>query len=177
MRHTNWCAVTGAPCSGKTTVIREFERLGYNVVHEVARAYIDGELGKGKTIRQIKADIRAFEQHILNEKIAIEASLSSGETFFLDRAVPDSIAYFILEGLDPDEPLKKSKITRYAKIFFFERLRFEKDAVRSEDDTVATELDRLLQESYQLLGYEIIRVPLMPVRDRVAFMLSHLQPG
>ena len=31
---TNWHVITGAPCSGKTTVIRELERRGYSVVHE-----------------------------------------------------------------------------------------------------------------------------------------------
>jgi predicted ATPase len=40
---TNWYVITGAPCSGKTSVIRELEKRGYRVVHEVARAYIEGK--------------------------------------------------------------------------------------------------------------------------------------
>jgi len=47
MRQTNWHIITGAPCSGKTTVINEIERRGIRVIHEVARAYIDRQLGKG----------------------------------------------------------------------------------------------------------------------------------
>jgi len=172
MSSTNWHVITGAPCSGKTTVIRELEKHGYRVVHEAARAHIDKELMMGKTIREIKADIAAFEQHILDQKIKTEASLPINETIFLDRAVPDSIAYFTLEGLDPGGPIEKSKITRYKKIFFFERLMFQKDAVRSEDERIAAELDHLLRKSYQMLGYEIIHVPLAPVRDRVEFILK-----
>jgi predicted ATPase len=92
----------------------------------------------------------------LYKKIEIEKSLSKDATVFLDRGVPDSIGYYILEGLHPDEPIKKSKQTRYKKIFFFERLLFEKDAVRSEDDKIAAELDRILKENYHMLGMKLL---------------------
>ncbi|MBW1726234.1 MAG: AAA family ATPase [Deltaproteobacteria bacterium] len=55
MQRTNWYVTTGAPCSGKTAVISALEQLGYPVVHEVARAYIDEELKKGKSIAKIKS--------------------------------------------------------------------------------------------------------------------------
>ena len=174
MQQTNWYVITGAPCSGKTTVIRELEQLGYPVVHEVARAYIDERLQNGETIAQIKADVLSFERHILYKKIAIEQSLLKEDTVFLDRAVPDSIGYYILEGLDPDDPIQKSRLWRYKKIFFFDRIPFEKDPVRSEDDKIASRLDGLLKESYRMLDYEIIFVPLMSVNERVRFILKHV---
>lgn len=174
MQQTNWHVITGAPCSGKTAVIRELEKFGYPVVHEVARAYIDERLNTGESIDRIKADILLFEHHILYKKIAIEQSLSKEETVFLDRAVPDSIGYYILEGLDPNDPIQKSKLWRYKNIFFFERIPFEKDPVRSEDDKIASRLDGLLRESYRMLGYEIIVVPLETVNARVNFILGHL---
>jgi predicted ATPase len=98
---------------------------------------------------------------------------AKNELVFFDRAVPDSIGYYRLEGLNPDEPIKKSKQTKYKKIFFFERLKFEKDAIRSEDDRIAARLDRLLKESYQMLGYDLIPVPLMSVEERIQFILDH----
>jgi len=174
MQQTRWHVITGAPCSGKTAVICELERRGYPVVHEAARAYIHEELGKGSTIAQIKGDILAFERYVLYQKIEIEQSLSKDATVFLDRAIPDSIAYYLLEGLNPDDPIQKSGLWRYKNIFFFERITFEKDAVRSEDDEIAAALDGLLKKGYQMLGYEIISVPLMPVEDRVDFILKHL---
>ena len=173
MQKTNWYVITGAPCSGKTAVISELERLGYRVVHEVARSYIDEKLQHGETIAQIKADISSFERHILYKKIAIERSLLKQETVFLDRAVPDSIGYYILEGLDPYDPIQKSRLWRYKKIFFFDRIPLEKDPVRSEDDKVASRIDRLLKESYRMLNYELILVPLMSISDRVDFILKN----
>jgi len=174
MEQTNWLVITGAPCSGKTAVIRSLEQLGYPVVHEVARAYIDERLKTGETIDRIKTDILSFERHILYKKIGIEQSLLKEETVFLDRAVPDSIGYYILEGLDPDDPIQKSRLWRYKKIFFFERIPFEKDPVRSEDGKIASRIDDLLKESYRMLGYEIVFVPLMTVNERISFILKHV---
>jgi predicted ATPase len=174
MQKTNWCVITGAPCSGKTAVISALEQQGFPVVHEVARNYIDEELKKGKSIVQIKADILSFERHILYKKVEIEKSLPKHAPVFLDRGVPDSIGYYILEGLSPDEAIEKSRQTRYKKIFLFERLRFEKDDVRSENDKIAARLNYILKESYKMLRYEIISVPRLPVHDRIDFILKYL---
>ena len=171
---TNWHVITGAPCSGKTAVIRQLEQRGYAVVHEVARAYIDAELAQGKTLEQIKADEWAFERHILEAKIKLEAGLARDDLIFLDRAVPDSIAYYTLCGLDPAEPRQKSRAVRYRKIFLFERLSFLTDPVRSEDERTADHLGFLIEESYQSLGYTLIHVPLASVTERTEFVLARL---
>ena len=176
MRYTNWHVITGAPCSGKTSVINALEQRGYRVVHEVSRAYIDSELQKGKQLAQIKSDIFAFEQHILNEKVRISALLPENEMIFLDRGVPDSIAYFRADGIESEAPLEKSLQVRYKAIFYLKRLKFQKDPVRSEDDREADRLGRLLKEAYRMLEYDIVSVPLLPVEDRVRFILQHVEP-
>jgi predicted ATPase len=171
---TNWYVITGAPCSGKTAVIKQLEQRGHAVIHEVARAYIDAGLVQGKTLEQIKADVWMFERHILMAKVKLEAGLARDDIIFLDRAVPDSIAYYKFCGLDPAEPLQRSRRLRYRKIFLFERLTFLTDSVRSEDETTADRLGRLIEESYQSLGYRLIRVPLASVTERTEFVLARL---
>ncbi len=173
-RYTRWSVITGAPCSGKTAVIHMLEQRGYQVVHEVARAYIDRELAKGRSLSDIKANEWAFERHILLEKIKIEARLSPDEVIFFDRAVPDSIAYYRLNGLNPAEPFQKSREVRYQNIFLFERLSFLADPVRSEDEKTAHQLGQLIEESYRSLGYDLIHVPLLSVEKRADFILKHL---
>ncbi len=172
MKPTNWHVITGAPCSGKTAVICELERRGYVVVHEVARAHIDAEMRKGRSLKQIKADLPAFERHILSAKIKIEKELDPAALVFLDRAVPDSIAYYQLAGLDMTEAWEASQAFRYRKIFLLEKIQFKPDAVRSENKRVAEELDRLLEAAYQRLGHTPIRVPLMSIAERVNFILE-----
>lgn len=174
MRQTRWYVITGAPCSGKTSVICELERRGFRVVHEVARACIDRDLKNGKTRESIKADVPAFERRILHEKIRVESLLPDRETIFLDRAVPDSIAYYQIEGLPLDDPIEKSGAVCYKKIFFFERLPFEKDTVRTENADFAARIDRELKNSYRRIGYSLTSVPVLPVRERTDFILEHL---
>ena len=174
-RHsTKWSVITGAPCSGKTAVIHLLEQRGHKVVHEVARAHIDTELMRGKTLAEIKADEWAFERHILMEKVRIEATLERDEIIFFDRGVPDSIAYYKLNGLDSTEPFQKSSQVRYQNVFLFERLRFLTDPVRSEDERTARRLSRLIEESYQSLSYDIIHVPLLSIEERTEFVLERL---
>ena len=174
MRQTNWCVITGAPCSGKTAVIDELKRRGFHVINEVARAYIDEQLAEGLLLYQIKADELQFERHILNEKVRIEVSLSANETVFFDRGLPDSIAYFKLSGIDSTEPLKKSGYHRYKHVFFFERFGFSKDQVRSENEATADKLDFLIYDSYRMLGYDLVPVPKLPILERADFILTHL---
>jgi len=177
MRNTCWSVITGAPCSGKTSVISELARQGFRVVQETARTYIDGELKRGRDLLQIKTDSLLFERRILNIKIEVESALPADETIFLDRAIPDSIAYFELEGLDPEEPRSKSSDIRYASVFMLNRLRFETDRVRTEDDRMAATLDRLLETSYVDLGYPVVRVPVLSVKERCRFIFDIVQSG
>lgn len=172
-RAANWYVITGAPCSGKSAVIHALAKCGFSVIHEVARAFIDRQLAGGRSLAQIKADTLAFERHILLEKVRIENDLPLHQVTFLDRAIPDSIAYFRLEGLNPDEPLRHSRHRRYARVFFFERLSFEKDRVRAENQAMAVRLESLLAKAYAELGYALVRVPVMSIVERTEFVLRH----
>jgi predicted ATPase len=176
IRQTHWCVITGAPCSGKTSVITELSRRGFRVVPEAARAYIDAELIKGRSLSEIKADPRRFEGRIFQAKLQMEASLPAGDALFLDRALPDSIAYYVLEGLDPSEPRRQSLRVRYEQVFLFERLEFMRDRVRSENAQSADRIERLIEAAYNDLGYAIVRVPVMPIPDRIEYVLSRFLP-
>lgn len=173
VRLTRWCVITGAPCSGKTAVISELARRGLQVVPEAARSFIDVELKKGRRLAEIKSDPARFEGHIFRTKLDIEAQLPAHERLFLDRALPDSIAYFRLEGLDPAEPRRQSRRVRYSRVFLFEQIEFIADPVRSENAETAARIEHLIEEAYSDLGYAIVRVPFMPIPARTDFVLTH----
>jgi predicted ATPase len=177
VRLTRWNVITGAPCSGKTSVLNELARQGFRVVPEAARAHIDAELRKGRQLGEIKSDPSRFEGHIFRNKLHIEAGLPAAEPLFLDRALPDSIAYYLLEGLDPSEPRSHSLRIRYERVFLFERLAFVKDPVRSEDARLADRIERLIETAYSDLGYAIVRVPILPIPARAEYVLTRLKPA
>jgi predicted ATPase len=174
VRITNWAVLTGAPCSGKTAVINELARRGYPVVEEAARRFIQEQLAKGLRIADIKTDPRVFEGRIFRSKLAIEAALPAERLAFLDRALPDSIAYYRLEGLDPQEPLDCCRRVRYRWVFLLARLDFVADAVRSEPPAAAARIERLIVHAYGQLGYRLVQVPVMPVAERTDFVLAAL---
>ena len=167
--------ITGAPSSGKTTLVKELEKLGYRVVHEVARAIIEMEMEKDRTLEEIRSDKESFENLVLDTKIAIEAKLPKDEVILFDRAVPDSIAYFEIAGVDTQEAVAKSPRNRYKKIFLLDRLPFHRDHARIEDQETAARLDRGLEASYRGLGYDVIRIGVMPVKDRLSLIVQEIE--
>jgi predicted ATPase len=173
-RHTNWIVITGAPSSGKTAVIDVLHSRGYQTIPEVARAYIDSRLARGESLVQIKANVAEFEHHILHEKIRVESSLPTRALLFFDRGVPDSVAYFELEGLDAREPLRLCRQRRYRRVFMMDRLEFKIDEVRSENDATAARLEFLLLKAYRRLNYPVIRIPAGDVQQRADRVLDHL---
>lgn len=175
MSETNWYVVTGAPSSGKTVLVRELEKLGYRVVHEVARAYIETQMEQGRALEDIRADKRSFENWILHAKIAIEAELPKDQVIIFDRAIPDSIAYFEVAGLDAKEAIGKSPLNRYKKVFLLDRLPYEVNHARIEDNQIAIRLDQSLEQSYKMLGYEIMRIKVMPIEERVRVIVDQIE--
>jgi len=144
------------------------------VVPEAARTFINDQLARGLSFMEIRSNALVFERHILMKKIQTERQLPVDETIFLDRAIPDSIAYFLHAGLDPNEPTKASQIFKYWGVFFLDRLPYVADSARREDDSTVASLEVALKESYVGLGYHLTIIPVLPVELRVDQILQHV---
>jgi predicted ATPase len=175
IRKNNWIVLTGAPSSGKTTVLKELEKKGFRVVYEVARTYIDKQIKLGKTIKEIRKNELFFQKKILDLKMKLEKSLPKNEIIFFERAIPDTVAYYKLCGITSDNKLKKilNKCS-YSKVFILHLINYKKDYARVETASEAKKLEKLLKESYQKIKSPIINVPAMPVKKIVKFIINHL---
>jgi len=71
--------------------------------------------------------------------------------------------------------LEKISKNRYTKIFFLEQLSFKKDYARTEDEKTARELNKKLKKSYTDLGYDVIKIPALPIEQRVQKILDELK--
>lgn len=171
-----WYIITGGPGSGKTSLITRLKYLGYNVVDEVASAFIKRGKKAGKTAEQTRSDESKFQEEVLEEKVKIEDATSANEITFFDTAIPDSIPYHIINNLRLSEKiLEASQKRRYRGIFLLDQLPFfEKNGVRIEDEKIAGEISRLIYKEYCKLGYVVVRVPVLPLEERVKFVLERL---
>jgi predicted ATPase len=171
---TNWYVITGASCSGKTTLIDQLADKGFQTVPEAGRQYIERELAKGRTIDEVREDKSAFTHQVYDIMIKQERGLLATEVNFLDRALPDGFAFYRLAGINPNEILPDCFQHRYALVFMLNRLPYLRDGVRVADDETAAYLEKWTLRDYSVLGYNVVRVPVLPAEDRLAFVLERL---
>lgn len=172
-----WYVITGGPSSGKTTIIKKLKNLGYIVYPEAARVLIDKERRAGKKLREIRKNEGEFQREVLKAKIKIEKYAPRDKIVFFDRAIPDSIAYYQMCGLDQKEVLKFCERKSYKKIFFLGQLPIKQDYARIEDDKTIKTLNKSLKISYKKLGYNIIDIPIASIRKRVELILKDIKHG
>lgn len=170
---TNWCVITGAPSSGKTSVIDELQRRGYATDNEIARELMEKLMATGKSLADIRTkqeSVQELQRNILKVKMEHEASLDPQKIVFMDRGMGDSITYYRRAGLDPMTAKAACEKYRYRHVFLFERLPLQKDNIRTESDADAENIEKMLQSDYESLGYKVVRVPVLPVSGRADFI-------
>ena len=56
---TRWHVITGAPCSGKSTLIGQLAGRGSHTAAEAGRQYFERELATGRRIEEIRREMRS----------------------------------------------------------------------------------------------------------------------
>lgn len=179
---TNWVVITGGPSSGKTTTINDLKARGFPIVLEAARQLEEEELKRGKSIVEARGgDEIEFNHRVLDKKMENEDHLNPNDSIFLDRGIPDTIAYARYYKEDETYAKEASLKRRYKAVFVLDPLpKFEEGKGRIEDVKFTQKMGQLLPSIYMELGYEAIIVPVFSedqgesVRLRSEFILSHL---
>ncbi len=168
--------LAGGPCSGKTTIIDELEKKGFDVIKEVAREVLE----RRKHFEVTKEEVLTRQKLIAKKQIEQEEVFEKNppllDILFSDRCAIDGLAYLkhSLKHI-PKEIMDLIESRKYTKIFFLERLPFQNDGLRIEkDEQEAKKIHNKLLSFYKLSGHEIIQVPIMPINERVSFILKNL---
>lgn len=170
--------IIGGPGSGKTTVIDGLNQKGYTCYPEVSREVI------------LEARKQGFEQLFLEKPLLFSELLLEGrkkqfkqaltddsETIFIDRGIPDVLAYmhYIGDAYPPffDEACHEHK---YTKIFFLPPWAeiYTADEERYENYEQAKLIADHLTETYKKYGYDLIEVPKDTPDKRILFILEQL---
>ena len=165
--------ITGAPGSGKTTIIRQLELDGFSVVEEAATDVIAAAHGHG-TIEPWTQP--SFIDAIVRLQVdrQIRAAHQRCQVQFHDRSVVCTAALAVYLGRPPT-PLLISELERIKKeaiyeprVFFVRNLGFvtPTEARRiSFEETLRFE--RIHQETYREFGYELFPIEPGSLAERV----------
>ncbi|MXN90575.1 AAA family ATPase [Flavobacterium sp. Sd200] len=168
----------GGPGSGKTTVIEELLQKGHTCYPEISREVILEARKQG--IEQLFLEKPLLFSELLLEgrkKQFHEAKADEAHTVFIDRGIPDVLAY--MHYIGDSYPAFFDQACRdhvYTKIFFlppWEEI-YTADEARYENYGQAKLIADHLQETYTNYGYELIEVPKDTPDNRILFILEHL---
>lgn len=170
--------LTGGPSTGKTTLLSHLKSLGYHCMEEVSREVTQKAQKQG-------VDQLFLEQPLLFSELLREARIAqfcesatlTSDIVFIDRGIPDTVAYMDYIGQEyPEDFIKACKQFRYDHVFILPLWKeiHTTDAERYESFNEAKEIQHFLLKTYQNYGYHTIEVPRGSVQERAYFILKHL---
>lgn len=174
--------LTGGPSAGKSAILEviQLERnkdYEFYTVAEVATDLIKRELKKEKkgeeTVLVPWKNPLAFQKAVLKQQLEWEKDIPDDKVSILDRGAYDGIAYLNVNNEEIFEEMKNVVRPNYSKIFILDMLPFKETEVR-QDKHLAESLDKELERVYKGFGYEVVRVPVLPIQERVDYILARL---
>ena len=175
MMQPNRIIISGGPGAGKSTLIGALRAEGFpcqeEAAREVIRKYSNSDINPWNN-RQTFVQL-VFEQIIADLQIPID------QLSFCDRGLPDCIAY--LKEADLPVPASFQHIDPflyYARDVFilppWESI-YCRDWARQQEFEQAVSLYKSIRSTYQEWGFNLVDVPLLPVKERLSFVLQHLK--
>ena len=167
--------ISGAPGSGKTTLINAFKMDGVFCFEEVSRSIIAEAQQSGKE-QPFLTDPMLFSNVLLSKRIEQFNHPKQAQIHLYDRGVHDVIAY--LEEINAKYPIefdKKAQSYVYDKVFLlppWEEI-YTQDAERYETYQHAVKIHEHLKAVYQKFSIFIVEVPKTSVAQRIEFIKSH----
>ncbi len=169
--------IIGGPASGKTTVINHLIELGETCYEEISRQVIANAQKEG--IEQLfVTEPTLFSQKLLEGRIEQfeEAKKCNEKCVFLDRGIPDIVAYMnYVNEESPAHFIEACNTYKYDQIFIlppWEEIHTT-DEERYESFEQAKEIHLHLHKMYTQLGYDCIEVPFGNIEKRANFILEH----
>ncbi|WP_018352700.1 ATP/GTP-binding protein [Longispora albida] len=167
--------LTGTPGAGKTTILGGLAGLGYTVVAEAATDVIAASRRRGEKLDG---------PDLIDEIVACQRERqagAAGSVQFFDRSPVCTYALSVYAGRPPSAALEAEldRIQReevYERRVFFVRTlgHVERTAVRRITLPEALRFERIHQEVYEALGYELAEIPPGPVAGRLALITSQV---
>jgi len=169
--------ITGAPGTGKTTIINCLKKQGFSCSNEISREIIADQIESGGDVVPWK-NLNAFSQRVATMRKVQYKNATENKIHFFDRGLIDVIAYMRIDKIDTDKNLIEAcKKTKYANSIFYTPIWEEiyiNDMQRKENITRAIKIEETLLTCYKSFGYNLIEIPKIAIAERVDFVLSKI---
>ncbi|CAL2095743.1 AAA_28 domain-containing protein [Tenacibaculum sp. 190524A02b] len=169
--------ITGAPSTGKTSLINALQKEGHLTFEEVSRRIILEEQ-KRKGTKTPWEDVVGFTQ-LVYQKTIEELNTPIANYAFVDRGLPDNIAYLALKKHPITKELLDFKYTKHYHTTVFVLPIWEEiyvqDAQRLQSFEEATKIHHLLISTYQKLGFTTVLLPKNTIESRVQSIAKIIQ--
>lgn len=166
--------ITGGASCGKSSVISELELLNEFVVNESAETVARNMNAKGIEFPHIRVDYQPKVLDLFLRREAIVKRMKP-ERIFYDRGVHEQKDYTIKNGFQIFPKLRDlMENIIYDKVFFLESRGILQETDYRKEKTIeeCEEMAKMHLETYKKYGHEIIRVPDLPLVERVHFILE-----
>ena len=178
--------ITGAPGTGKTSIINKLEAENFFCYHEVIRDFTleakensDTDIFDSNPLAFVDDPFK-FNVKILNGRIEqYQKSLKNNNAIvFFDRGVPDVLAYMdFFKQKHTMQFTEACKTTTYSHIFLLPPWEdiYISDNERFESFEEAKQIHYHLENTYRKYGYAVELVPFGTVKERVDFILNSIK--
>ncbi|WP_300436049.1 ATP-binding protein [Christiangramia sp.] len=171
--------ITGGPGTGKSSIIHKLEEKGEKCLHEISRQ-VTLEAQKEGIAQLFLEKPLLFSEKLLEGRLKqyTEASEFGSDHIFLDRGLPDVVAYMDYFNTEYPQVFEKTcQNNRYDKVFILPPWKeiYISDNERYESFEEALKISSYLYSTYKRYGYEPIEVPKLKVEDRTNFILDKIE--
>ena len=176
--NTRKIVITGGPGTGKSSIINELIKREYTCFEEISRQ-VTLDARKDGVDQLFLTKPLLFSELLLEARTKqfIEAESMDENLVFLDRGLPDVVAYMDYAKSDYPKVFEDICNTHvYNKVFVLAPWQeiFVSDSERYENFDQAVQIHDALLSTYERFGYELIDVPFDSIEKRADFIIDAL---
>lgn len=162
--------IAGGPHTGKTSLVESLASDGFSIIHEASTNVILDEQSKGNL--EPWKNRKALQKRISELQILHFNQVNNEDIVIFDRGIPDGIAYYQLDNIEPPKELiDAAKTYKYDIVFIVEMLDYYvPGGTRGETSEQREHAHMLIKQAYANAGYNVISIPKGSVEDRVSFV-------
>jgi len=170
--------ITGASGAGKTTLVDALKARKHSIIPESGRIIVKEELARhGSALPWL--DSIAFGERLVKHTLeSLYAQKGNTLPIFADRSLIDNLAWFESIKTKPPKPLIEALAKwPYCEPIFvlhpWEEI-YVQDEIRNKSFSQALDEFHAIILQLNILGWEMIEVPKLPLSQRVNFIEDHI---